>query len=67
MRSITLMFVLAILISGSASAQQQSAPKAKASNAAKKCTYEACVARGLGRGFSSSTAGTWCSSHNNGC
>jgi hypothetical protein len=56
MRSISLVFVMTIFVAGVATAQQP-APKAKAAKAVNKCTYEACVARGISRGFSSSTAG----------
>ncbi|MDX6557814.1 MAG: hypothetical protein QOF72_863 [Blastocatellia bacterium] len=67
MRLIMLIVISVIGFVGSSFAQQ-SAPKAKAAKDPKKCTYEACVQRGVQKmGYSSSIAGDWCSKNNNGC
>jgi hypothetical protein len=58
MRSVIIAIVVSLVAAFGTSAQQTATPKTKA--AGKKCTPEACIARGAKMGYSGSTAAIWC-------
>lgn len=68
MRPILFVTTLALFATVAAfAANAQQAQKSGAKKDPKKCTVQACVARGEQRGYSASTASAWCSANNNGC
>lgn len=69
MRRVLIMTTLAVFAAaiGVTANAQQPQQKSGAKKDPKKCTVQACIARGQQRGYSASTASAWCSANNNGC